>query len=171
MPSSASALLWRLSGRCRPYLANSTCANSNGPARPRAIGCEGALRHRRAGSERAQCGILRGKAGQRSDRDHQRLGMNAAVAGQPFENRVAQVPDRQVGDLGVRVPFPRKIGRLQLRAALPVLLHHRTLVGERLLNHARSSNGQRAWSHPLWTGDVPAALQERTSRSGAVAPP
>ena len=34
--------LWRLSGRCRPYLANRTCASRPGPARPRAIGCDGA---------------------------------------------------------------------------------------------------------------------------------
>ena len=34
--------LWRLSGRCRPYLANRMWASRPGPARPRAIGCEGA---------------------------------------------------------------------------------------------------------------------------------
>jgi hypothetical protein len=34
--------LCRLSGRCAPYLPNSTSASSCGPARPRAIGCDGA---------------------------------------------------------------------------------------------------------------------------------
>ena len=29
----------RWSGRCAPYLPNRTCANSCGPARPRAMGC------------------------------------------------------------------------------------------------------------------------------------
>src|SRR5262245_24069544 len=42
MPSRAKVSLCRLSGRCRPYLQNRTWASSLGPARPRAIGCEGA---------------------------------------------------------------------------------------------------------------------------------
>src|SRR5262244_1743225 len=35
-------MLWRLSGRCRVYLQNRMWASSIGPARPRAIGCDGA---------------------------------------------------------------------------------------------------------------------------------
>src|SRR5262245_25008249 len=42
MPSRAYVALWRLSGRCRLYLENRTWASSLGPARPRAIGCDGA---------------------------------------------------------------------------------------------------------------------------------
>src|SRR5213596_3260045 len=42
MPSRAYVVLCRLSGRCRPYLENRIWASSFGPARPRAIGCEGA---------------------------------------------------------------------------------------------------------------------------------
>jgi hypothetical protein len=34
-------LALRLSGRCSPYFENRMCASSDGPARPRAIGCEG----------------------------------------------------------------------------------------------------------------------------------
>jgi hypothetical protein len=42
MPSRASTALWRFNGKCRQYRENSTCASSRGPARPRAIECEGA---------------------------------------------------------------------------------------------------------------------------------
>src|SRR5208337_4220245 len=53
-PSQAYAVLCRLSGRCRQYLENNTCASSPGPARPRAIGCEGA----------GGCVMLAGAAGE-----------------------------------------------------------------------------------------------------------
>jgi hypothetical protein len=42
MPSRAKQVLCRFSGRCSPYLPNTTSASRFGPARPRAIGWNGA---------------------------------------------------------------------------------------------------------------------------------
>ena len=42
IPSRAKVSLWRLSGRCWPNLASRIMASNSGPARPRAMGWNGA---------------------------------------------------------------------------------------------------------------------------------